>query len=201
MLLAFLAVGTLFCGNSGCSLHCGYCLCIYFWICGILFSKFCATLKISLGVLRGPEVFVQVITLRASVPLAMPLLAALQFVPLSSDLESQMIFLNRASPHLFPAESPPGTPHCLAVICQGGCRLHPRYPGPLSHLQSRTPVRTDLFSCHLAMFSGLRIGITVRTLTPLPVVLRLLPSGQPWHVLSFATQLTLPDDLSKPCLP
>lgn len=58
------------------------CLRIYFRICVILPSKFCATLQTALGLVHGPEVFVQVITLCVPVPLATPLPPAFQFAPL-----------------------------------------------------------------------------------------------------------------------
>lgn len=58
------------------------CFRIYFRICVILSSKFCATLKTALGVVCGPEVFVQVVTLCAPVPLATPLPPTFQLAPL-----------------------------------------------------------------------------------------------------------------------
>lgn len=63
LILAFLAVGAAagwFCLRLLAILFSVdvVCLRIYFRICVILSSKFCATLKTALGVVRGPEVFV-----------------------------------------------------------------------------------------------------------------------------------------------
>lgn len=143
-------------GFSGCGSRCGWfclrllailfsvgvvCLRIYFRICVILSSKFCATLKTALGVVRGPEVFVQVVTLCVPVPLATPLPPAFQLAPLCLFSPCISNDLSKAS---LTAPFPSGKssrgfalpPNGAGSVAAGWALLilDPTSPGPFSHL-------------------------------------------------------------------